>query len=69
MKTYHTFITRQQENILQNPNHTSKHVQSYNQGETLIQCMDIANACLIIYLRLSSIAPMASMHERLNEWH
>ena len=69
MKTYHASITRQQVNILQNPNHTSKHVLSYHQGEILIQCMNIANAWLTLYLPLSNTAPMASMHEHVNEWH
>ena len=69
MKTYRASTTRQQANILQNAGLASKHVLSYHQSETLIQCMNIANAWLIIYLPLSRTAPMASMHEHVNEWH
>ena len=69
MKTYHASTTRQQATILQNPSLASKHVLSYHQSETLIQCMNNANAWFIIYLPLSSTTPMASMHEHVNEWH
>ena len=69
MKTYHASLTRQQENILQIPNLTSKHVLSYHQSETLIQCMNIANAWLILYLPVNSTTPMASMHEHVDEWY
>ena len=68
-ETYHASTTRQQANILQNPRLTSKHVLSYHQSEILIQCMNIANAWLILYLPLSSKALMASMYEHVNEWH
>ena len=75
MKTFHTSTIRQQAyhhsqaNILQNPIHTSKHVPSCHQGETLTQCVDIANAWFILYLPLSNTTPMTSMHEHVNEWN